>query len=194
MGPPVGTMAPAFYGFHDGAYVLDLIEGITGGISTPTNRVGSVPWGFIAECPPTVMQKVFGQLERVPRYAVRIGIIPPTGRGVRRLQLQPPHRRASTGTSAARRQALPRVQRSRLEGLDASRRRLVRARYWVRLQEHARVGTHGAATARRVAERPDHGEGPAPFKVPAGEVRVNTENPLGEMGYRRSKGATGRSG
>src|SRR5437016_2656117 len=63
MGLQVGAITPAFYGFRDREYVLNLIEAVTGGRFHPNfNRIGGLkddfPWGFTAECR-QVMQKVF---------------------------------------------------------------------------------------------------------------------------------------
>lgn len=50
----VGALTPAFYGFRDREYVLNLIEGVTGGRFHPNfNRIGGLkddlPWGWISE-------------------------------------------------------------------------------------------------------------------------------------------------
>src|SRR5262249_48400223 len=55
MGLQVGAITPAFYGFRDREYVLNLIEAVTGGRFHPNfNRIGGLkddlPWGWIAEC------------------------------------------------------------------------------------------------------------------------------------------------
>src|SRR6202011_855168 len=54
MGLQVGALTPAFYGFRDREYVLNLIEAATGGRFHPNfNRIGGLkddlPWGWIAE-------------------------------------------------------------------------------------------------------------------------------------------------
>src|SRR5260370_12261970 len=59
MGLQVGALTPAFYGFRDREYVLNLIEAATGGRFHPNfNRIGGikddVPWGWIAECRSTM--------------------------------------------------------------------------------------------------------------------------------------------
>src|SRR5438046_5373462 len=59
MGLQVGAITPAFYGFRDREYVLNLIEGVTGGRFHPNfNRIGGIkddlPWGFIADCKTTM--------------------------------------------------------------------------------------------------------------------------------------------
>src|SRR5207245_396977 len=55
MGLQVGAITPAFYGFRDREYVLNLIEAVTGGRFHPNfNRIGGLkddlPWGWISEC------------------------------------------------------------------------------------------------------------------------------------------------
>ena len=55
MGLQVGAITPAFYGFRDREYVLNLIEAVTGGRFHPNfNRIGGIkddlPWGWISEC------------------------------------------------------------------------------------------------------------------------------------------------
>src|SRR5882762_3114878 len=59
----VGAITPAFYGFRDREYVLNLIEAVTGGRFHPNfNRIGGIkddfPWGFIADCR-TTMKIIF---------------------------------------------------------------------------------------------------------------------------------------
>src|SRR3954451_12831629 len=63
MGLQVGAITPAFYGFRDREYTLNLIEAVTGGRFHPNfNRSGGLkddlPWGFMAESR-QVMQKAF---------------------------------------------------------------------------------------------------------------------------------------
>src|ERR1700730_14259801 len=59
MGLQVGAIPPAFYGFRDREYVLNLIEGVTGGRFHPNfNRIGGLkddlPWGWVSECRSTM--------------------------------------------------------------------------------------------------------------------------------------------
>src|SRR6202011_1354306 len=59
MGLQVGALTPAFYGFRDREYVLNLIEAATGGRFHPNfNRSGGLkddlPWGFLADCKTTM--------------------------------------------------------------------------------------------------------------------------------------------
>src|SRR5438552_12744967 len=67
MGLQVGAITPAFYGFRDREYVLNLIEAATGGRFHPNfNRIGGpkvdLPSGCIAECR-RVMKKIFDAVD-----------------------------------------------------------------------------------------------------------------------------------
>ena len=174
MGLQVGALTPAFYGFRDREHILNLIEAATGGRFHPNfNRIGGVkddlPWGWINETR-TAMKTIFDACDVFEDlvagneiFAARtrsIGIIPPelgaaygvSGSNLRGVgyRLGPPPRR----------QALPRLPRPRLQGLDPSRRRLVRALLGAAAGD-ARVGAHGAADARADAGGADHGQGAA---------------------------------
>ena len=66
------------------------------------------------------------------------------------------------------------------------------ARYWVRLQETRESARMVLQMLDQMPSGPIMAKVPRIIKVPEGEVWVNTENPLGEMGYYVvSKGATG---
>ena len=66
------------------------------------------------------------------------------------------------------------------------------ARYWVRLQETRESARMVLQMLEQMPSGPIMAKVPRIIKVPEGEVWVNTENPLGEMGYYIvSKGATG---
>ena len=66
------------------------------------------------------------------------------------------------------------------------------SRYWVRLQETRESARMVLQMLDQMPSGPIMAKVPRIIKVPEGEVWVNTENPLGEMGYYVvSKGATG---
>ena len=174
MGLQVGAITPAFYGFRDREYVLNLIEAATGGRFHPNfNRIGGIkedlPWGWIADCR-EAMRKVLESCDTFEDLVVgnpifeqrtrSIGIIP--GELGAAYGVSGSNLRASGVDWDLRRDGkpVPRVQRARLEGLDAPRRRLVRALLGAAAGD-ARVGAHGAAAHRRPAGRADHGQGPA---------------------------------
>ncbi len=207
MGLQVGAITPAFYGFRDREYVLNLIEAVTGGRFHPNfNRIGGLkddlPWGWIAECR-TVMNKVLESCDEFDDLVRRQPDLPaahpldrhhPAGarRRVRRVGLEPARVAASTGTCAATATRLPRrttsstgrsgptptATRSRATGC-ACRRRASRPAWCCSCSTSCRP----ARSWRRCR---------ASSRCPRARCWVNTENPLGEMGYYViSKGATG---
>ena len=149
MGLQVGAITPAFYGFRDREYVLNLIEAVTGGRFHPNfNRIGGIkddlPWGWISECRERdeqgarVVRRVRGPRRRQPdlRAAHPLDRHHPgrARRGVRRVGFEPPRVAASTGTCAA--------TASRTSSYNELDWKVWThpdgdsfARYWVRLQE-----------------------------------------------------------
>ena len=141
MGLQVGAITPAFYGFRDREYVLNLIEAATGGRFHPNfNRIGGIkedlPWGWISDCR-EAMRKVLESCDTFEDLVRRQPDLPGAHpldrhhprrarRVVRRQRFEPPRERCRLGP-APRRSALPRLQRARLARLDPPRRRLVRA-------------------------------------------------------------------
>ncbi len=205
MGLQVGALTPAFYGFRDREYVLNLIEGATGGRFHPNfNRIGGLkddlPWGWVAETR-TVMAKIlescddFEDLvagnEIFQTRAKGIGIIPPdvgSAYGVSGSNL-----RASGVDWDLRRDGPPYLVYPELDfkvwthGDGDSF-----ARYWVRLQETRESALMVLQMLDRIPEGPVMTKVPRIIKVPEGEIWVETENPLGQMGYYVvSKGALG---
>jgi len=205
MGLQVGAITPAFYGFRDREYVLNLIEASTGGRFHPNfNRIGGIkddlPWGWIAdtrECMAKVLESCDTFEDLVvgnPIFEQRtrsIGIIPAelgAGYGVSGSNL-----RASGVDWDLRRDGNPHLPYDQLDWKvwthpdgDSF------ARYWVRLQETRESARMVLQLIDGLPSGPIMAKVPRIIKVPAGEVWVNTENPLGEMGYYIvSKGATG---
>src|SRR6202140_1209105 len=205
MGLQVGALTPAFYGFRDREYVLNLIEAATGGRFHPNfNRIGGVkddlPWGWIAECRST-MKVVLDACDDFEDLVLGNEIFEARTKGI---GIIPDHIGASYGVSGSN---------LRASGVDWALRRDgppylaypdldfrvwthpdgdSYSRYWVRLQEtreSARMvlqcldGLPSGAVMAKV---------PRIIKVPEGEIWVETENPLGQMGYYViSKGAIG---
>ncbi len=205
MGLQVGAITPAFYGFRDREYVLNLIEAVTGGRFHPNfNRIGGLkddlPWGFLSDCR-AAMHKVLESCDEFedlvagnPIFQARtrsIGIIPPelgAAYGVSGSNL-----RASGVDWDLRRDGVPYLVYNELDWKvwthpdgDSF------ARYWVRLQETRESARMVLQMLDLMPAGPIMAKVPRIIKVPEGEVFVNTENPLGEMGYYViSKGATG---
>ena len=205
MGLQVGALTPAFYGFRDREHVLNLIEAATGGRFHPNfNRIGGIkddlPWGWINETR-TAMKTVFDACDMFEDLVAgneifeartrSIGIIPPelgAAYGVSGSNL-----RASGVDWDLRRDGAPYLAYPDLDfkvwthpdGDSYSR-------YWVRLQETRESVRMVLQLLDGLPAGPVMAKVPRIIKVPEGEVWVNTENPLGEMGYYLiSKGATG---
>ncbi|HWS45155.1 MAG TPA: NADH-quinone oxidoreductase subunit D 1 [Acidimicrobiia bacterium] len=205
MGLQVGAITPAFYGFRDREYVLNLIEAVTGGRFHPNfNRIGGLkddlPWGWISDCRGT-MDKV---LESCDEFEDLVAGNPIFQQRTRSIGIIPPELGAAYGVSGSnlrssgvdwdlRRDAPPYLVYNELDWKvwthpdgDSF------ARYWVRLQETRESARMVLQMLDQMPAGPVMAKVPRIIKVPEGEVFVNTENPLGEMGYYVvSKGATG---
>ena len=205
MGLQVGALTPAFYGFRDREHVLNLIEAATGGRFHPNfNRIGGLkddlPWGWIAETR-TAMKIVLDACDTFEDLVLgneifeartrSIGIIP--GELGAAYGVSGSNLRASGVDWDLRRDGRPYLVYPELDFkvVDAPRRRLVLALLGAAPGD-ARVGADGAAVLDRIPSGPIMAKVPRIIKVPEGEVWVETENPLGQMGYYViSKGATG---
>jgi NADH-quinone oxidoreductase subunit D len=205
MGLQVGAITPAFYGFRDREYVLNLIEAVTGGRFHPNfNRIGGIkddlPWGWISECR-SVMNKVLASCDEFDDLVVGNPIFQ---KRTRSIGIIPQELGAAYGVSGSN---------LRASGVDWDLRRdgkpyLVYpeldfkvwthpdgdsfSRYWVRLQETREAARMVVQMLDRIPSGPIMAKVPRIIKVPEGEVWVETENPLGQMAYYViSKGATG---
>ena len=205
MGLQVGALTPAFYGFRDREHILNLIESATGGRFHPNfNRIGGLkddlPWGWLAEAR-SAMQVVFDACDTFENlvlgneiFAARckgIGIIPAkhgVAYGVSGSNL-----RASGVDWDLRRDGDPYLVYPELDfkvwthpdGDSFSR-------YFVRLQETRESARMVLQCLDAIPAGPVMTKVPLIIKVPAGEVWVENENPLGQMGYYVvSKGGTG---
>jgi NADH-quinone oxidoreductase subunit D len=196
VGVQLGALTPVFYAFRDREYVLNLIEGVTGGRFHPNfDRIGGLkddlPAGWIDECR-SVMSKLrafcdeievllFGN-EIFERRTRGIGVIP---REVAlSYGLSGPNLRASGVDWDLRRdQKLPmawdKVEWRVWTHPDGDSF----ARCWVRLQETREATLIVERLLDTLPSGPIMAKVPRIIKVPAGEAWVSTENPLGEMGY-----------
>jgi NADH-quinone oxidoreductase subunit D len=206
MGLQVGAITPAFYGFRDREYVLNLIEAFTGGRFHPNfNRIGGIkddaPWGWVNDTR-RAMAKI---LDSCDDFENLVAANPIFEERTRSIGIIPGELGAAYGVSGSN---------LRASGIDWDLRRdgqpygLVYdeldwkvwchpdgdsfARYWVRLQETRESARMVLQLLDGLPPGPIMAKVPRIIKVPEGEVWVNTENPLGEMGYYIvSKGATG---
>ena len=201
----VGALTPAFYGFRDREYVLNLIESATGGRFHPNfNRIGGLkddlPWGWISETR-SAMTKMLDGCDMFEDLVLgneifqartrSVGIIPGelgTAYGISGANL-----RASGVDWDLRRDGRPYLVYPDLDfkvwtHTDGDSY----ARYWVRLQETRESARMVLQLLDRLPGGPVMTKVPLIIKVPEGEIWVETENPLGQMGYYVfSKGATG---
>ncbi len=205
MGLQVGALTPAFYGFRDREHILNLIEAATGGRFHPNfNRIGGLkddlPWGWVNETR-TAMKVVFDACDVFEDLVAGNEIFEARTRSI---GIIPPELGAAYGVSGSN---------IRASGVDWDLRRDGRpylvypeldfkvwthpdgdsfARYWVRLQETRESARMVLQMLEQMPAGPIMAKVPRIIKVPEGESWVETENPLGQMGYYViSKGATG---
>jgi NADH-quinone oxidoreductase subunit D len=196
MGVQLGALTPVFYAFRDREYVLNLIEGVTGGRFHPNfDRIGGLkddlPKGWIAETK-TAMGKIRSFCDQMEDLLLGNEIFEARTRGIGVIPaevalgygLSGPNLRASGVDWDLRRDGDTPLVWNEVDWKvwthpdgDSF------ARYWVRLQE-TREATHIVdQLVDGVPAGPIMAKVPRIIKVPAGEAWVSTENPLGEMGY-----------
>ena len=200
----VGALTPAFYGFRDREHVLNLIEAATGGRFHPNfNRIGGLkddlPWGWIADTR-TAMAKIIEACDTFDDLVLGNEIF--EGR-TRSIGIIPGELGAAYGVSGSNLRASGvdwdlRRDRPYLAYPEVDFRVWTHpdgdsySRYWVRLQETRESALMVLQMLDRLPAGPIMAKVPRIIKVPEGEAWVETENPLGQMGYYVvSKGATG---
>jgi NADH-quinone oxidoreductase subunit D len=196
LGVQMGAITPVFFAFRDREYVLNLIEGATGGRFHPNfDRIGGLkddlPKGWIAETK-AVMKKLRTFCDQIEELLFGNEIFQSRTRGIgvipRDVALQ-------FGLSGAN---------LRASGVDWDLRRDHPlpmawnkadwkvwthpdgdsfARCWVRLQETREATKIVDQLLDTIPSGPIMAKVPKIIKVPEGEAWVSTENPLGEMGY-----------
>ena len=206
MGLQVGALTPAFYGFRDREHVLNLIEGgdrwpVPPQLQPHRRAQGRPPVGLGRRDPlgdeagprrAATSSRTSSPATRSSRPAPRASASSPASSA--RPTACPARtcaRRASTGTSAATASpylAYPDLDFKVWTHPDGDSF----ARYWVRLQETREAARMVLQMLDGMPAGPIMAKVPRIIKVPEGEVWVETENPLGQMGYYVvSKGATG---
>jgi NADH-quinone oxidoreductase subunit D len=196
LGVQLGAITPVFFAFRDREYVLNLIEGATGGRFHPNfDRIGGLkddlPAGWIAETR-QVMKKLRNFCDEIEDLLFGNAIFQTRTRGI---GVIPAPVALQYGLSGAN---------LRASGVDWDLRRDQKialaydqidfkvwthpdgdsfARCWMRLQE-TREATHIVdKLLDGLPSGPIMAKVPRIIKVPEGEAYVSTENPLGEMGY-----------
>jgi NADH-quinone oxidoreductase subunit D len=197
MGVQLGAVTPVFYAFRDRERVLNLIEGATGSRFHPNyNRVGGLkddlPKGWIADVK-SVMERIRDFCDQMEELLVGneifstrcrgIGVVPAavaldyglSGANLRGSGVDWDLRRDDTTSPLAWKHADWKVW-THPDG-DSF------ARYWVRLQETRESTKIIDQLLDGLPSGPIMTKVPRIIKVPEGEAYVQTENPLGVMGY-----------
>ncbi len=205
MAAQLGAVTPVFYAFRDREYVLNLIEGATGGRFHPNfDRIGGLkddlPAGWIDETK-AVMKKMRNFCDEMETLLVGNEIFQHRTRGI---GIIPAAVALQYGLSGANLRAsgvdwdLRRDQPSPMAWNKADWKVWTHpdgdsfARYWVRLQETRESTRIVDQLLDSLPAGSVMAKVPRIIKVPEGEAWVSTENPLGEMGYYVvSKGDTG---
>ena len=196
MAVQVGAITPVFFAFRDREHILNQIEAVTGGRFHPNfDRIGGLkddlPAGWIAETKQAT-RKIRGFCDQIEQLVEGNEIFQLRTRGI---GVIPPDVGLSYGLSGAN---------IRASGVDWDMRRdnpcgLVHgeldwrvwthpdgdsfARFWVRLQEVRESTRMVDQLLDGIPAGPVMAKVPRIIKVPAGEAWVETENPLGVMGY-----------
>jgi NADH-quinone oxidoreductase subunit D len=196
MAVQLGGVTAIFYAFRDREFVLNQIESVTGGRFHPNfNRIGGVkddlPAGWIKETKSS-MQKVRDFCDEMEDLVVGNEIFQSRCRGV---GVIPADVATSYGLSGDNLRAsgvdwdLRRDAESPLAWKDLDWKVWTHpdgdsfSRYWVRLQETREATYMVEQLLDGLPTGPIMAKVPRIIKVPAGESYVQTENPLGAMGY-----------
>jgi NADH-quinone oxidoreductase subunit D len=196
LGVQMGAVTPTFIAFRDREYVLNLIEGATGGRFHPNfDRIGGLkddlPKGWLDECR-QVMRKIRGFCDEIEDLLIGNEILQARMRGV---GVIPAEIAQQYGLSGANLRGsgvdydLRRDQDLPLAWKDVDWKVWTHpdgdsfARVWVRLQETREATKIVDQLIGGLPSGPIMGKVPRIIKVPEGEAWVSTENPLGEMGY-----------
>ncbi len=196
MGVQLGAVTPVFFAFRDREFILNQIEAVTGGRFHPNfDRIG----GLKDDLPKGWIDETRGVLKRIRNFCDEIETLV-VGNEIfqsrtRNIGVIPADIGLSYGLSGAN---------IRSSGVDWDIRRdggvgLVHneldwkvwthpdgdsfARFWVRLQEVRESCTMIEQILDGIPSGPVMAKVPRIIKVPAGEAYVETENPLGIMGY-----------
>ncbi|MGH1506003.1 MAG: NADH-quinone oxidoreductase subunit D [Acidimicrobiales bacterium] len=196
LGVQLGALTPVFYAFRDREHVLNQIEAATGGRFHPNfDRIGGVkddlPAGWIAETK-QVLGKIRNFLDTIEDLLFGNEIFTARTRGI---GLIPADVGLSYGLSGANIRGSGvdwDLRRDNPNGLvyDQADWKVVThpdgdafARCWVRLQEVRESISIVDQLLDSMPSGPIMAKVPRIIKVPEGEAYVETENPLGVMGY-----------
>ena len=196
LGVQLGAITPVFMAFRDREYVLNLIEGATGGRFHPNfDRIGGLkddlPKGWIDETR-GVMRKLRSFCDEMEDLLFGNEIFQSRTRGIGVIPkdvavqygLSGPNLRASGVDYDLRRDqqiamAWDKIDFKVWTHPDGDSY----ARCWIRLQETREATLIVEKLLDTLPAGPVMAKVPRIIKVPEGEAWVSTENPLGEMGY-----------
>jgi NADH-quinone oxidoreductase subunit D len=196
LGVQLGAITPAFFAFRDREHVLDQIESVTGGRFHPNfDRIGGLkddlPKGWIADTR-AVMARIRTYCDEIEELLFGNEIFEARTRGV---GVIPPEVALSHGLSGANLRATGVDWDLRRDGdADLAHDQVEWkvwthpdgdsfARSWVRLQETREATRIIDQLCDGLPGGPIMAKVPRIIKVPPGEAYVETENPLGAMGY-----------
>ena len=196
LGVQMGAITPVFFAFRDREYVLNLIEGATGGRFHPNfDRIGGLkddlPKGWIAETK-AVMKKLRTFCDQIDDLLFGNEIFQARMRGIgvipRDIALQYGLSGANLRASGVdwdlrRDQSLPMAWNKADWKVWTHPDGDSYARCWIRLQETRESTKIVDQLLDTIPSGPIMAKVPKIIKVPEGEAWVSTENPLGEMGY-----------
>ncbi len=196
MGVQIGALTPMFYALRDREYLLNQIEGATGGRFHPNfDRIGGVkddlPAGWLQETI-RIMKKMAAFCDQMEDLLLGNEIFEQRTRGI---GIIPAELAQLYGLSGANLRAsgvdwdLRRDAESPMAWKHADFNVITHtdgdsfARTWCRLQEVRESTKIVTQLCEDLPAGPIMAKVPRIIKVPAGEAYVATENPLGEMGY-----------
>ena len=196
MAVQLGAVTPVFYAFRDREYILNQIEAVTGGRFHPNfNRIGGIkddlPKGWVDDTK-AVMVKLRTFCDEIDDLIVGNEIFQARCRGI---GVIPADLALGYGLSGANLRASGvdwDLRRDNPVGLawDKADWKVWThpdgdsfARYWVRLQETREATKIVDQLLDDLRSGPIMAKVPRIIKVPEGEAYIETENPLGAMGY-----------
>jgi len=196
MAVQVGAVTPVFFAFRDREHILNQIESATGGRFHPNfDRIGGLkddlPAGWIAETQ-QVMKKMRGFCDQIETLVMGNEIFQKRTRGIGVIPADIGLQYGLSGANIRGSGVDWDVRRDNPNGLvydqvdwkvwthpdgDSF------SRFWVRLQEVREATKIVDQLLDTIPAGPIMAKVPRIIKVPAGEAYVETENPLGVMGY-----------
>ena len=196
MGVQLGALTAVFFAFRDREHALNQIEAVTGGRFHPNfDRIGGLkddlPSGWIAETH-GVMAKIRNFCDEIETLLMGNEIFEARTRGVGVITKDVALSHGLSGANARASDIDVDLRRDHPVGLawdEADWKVWTHvdgdsfARYWVRLQEVRESTRIVDQLMEGLPAGPIRAKVPVIIKVPAGEAYVETENPLGAMGY-----------